>query len=171
MARARTPLAAPRRASRRAGSNRLVGRDHIEFFGQISMHLLRIRETLTGVRTLEHGKYVHCACFCDRFSENPWASRGEDDVQCGVCRSWDAERGQVPIRVGRIYKRHPRARGIQRDSIATKRLMRISRASASNAWKWTSLETMKERVVVLTGRATRSALVEISRTGQCRGGV
>jgi hypothetical protein len=63
----------------------------------------------------------------------------------------------VPMRVGRIYKLHPRARGIQRDSIATKRLMRISRASASNAWKWVSLETRKERVVVHTGRATRSA--------------
>ena len=35
--------------------------------------------------------------------------------------------------------------------------MRISRASMSNGWKLLSLETRKEWVVVLTGRATRSA--------------
>ena len=64
-----------------------------------------------------------------------WACRGEGDVEGSVRRCRDAEtssEGRVLIRVGRMYRPHPRALWIQCASIVTRRLTRISKAPASN---------------------------------------
>jgi hypothetical protein len=53
------------------------------------VHRPRTRETLTAVRTLKHGKYIHRACFCDRLAEYPeklLITKCGSDALCGEAR-------------------------------------------------------------------------------------
>ena len=73
---------------------------------------------------------------------------GENDVECGLRRRRDTERGPGANHGGSDVQVAPR--GIQRASIAARHLMRAGRATGSDGWsdgqKWVSVETRKERV-------------------------
>ena len=78
--------------------------------------------------------------------------RGDNDVECSVRRRRDTDRGPAN-HGGSDVQVAPR--GIQRASIATRRLMRAGRATASggssDGQKWGSVETRKERLSLPEG--------------------